>query len=183
MYIYIYIHTHIYITFFIRILNFPMHISRALWIWGISNFKHCLNLRIQISSIIWTWESKFRAFFLFFFQWTKNCFKLYSWHGHGQGHGHGWFIKYQIVTSSTQIVTSTCSELQLHAVWASPETRRFKLCACIYWGSEQVDLTVWILKLTLSYLINYPWPWPVTVIRKPYLGFRLTPLRVVGGRA
>jgi hypothetical protein len=24
------------------------------------------------------------------------------------------------------------------------------------WGSEQVDLTVWILKLTLLYLINYP---------------------------
>ncbi len=27
-------------------------------------------------------------------------------------------------------------------------------------SSEQVDLTVWILKLTLLYLINYPWPWP-----------------------
>jgi hypothetical protein len=26
------------------------------------------------------------------------------------------------------------------------------------------DLIVWILKLTLLYLINYPWPWPVTVI-------------------
>jgi hypothetical protein len=31
------------------------------------------------------------------------------------------------------------------------------------WGSEQVDFTVWILKLTLLYLINYPWLWPVTV--------------------
>ncbi len=42
-------------------------------------------------------------------------------------HGHGpmddfksYSIKYQIVISSIQTVKSTCSELQLHAVWASP---------------------------------------------------------------
>ncbi len=29
-----------------------------------------------------------------------------------------------------------------------------------YQCTEQVDLTVWILKLTLLYFINYPWPWP-----------------------
>ncbi len=28
------------------------------------------------------------------------------------------------------------------------------------WGSEQVDLTVWILEITLWYLIHRPWPLP-----------------------
>jgi hypothetical protein len=27
-------------------------------------------------------------------------------------------------------------------------------------GPEQVDWTVWILVITLWYLINHPWPWP-----------------------
>ncbi len=35
-----------------------------------------------------------------------------------------------------------------------------RVCDFLLYFQLQVDLTVWILELTLWYLINYPWPWP-----------------------
>jgi hypothetical protein len=37
--------------------------------------------------------------------------------------------------------------------------RKTRSACSLSWGSKQVDLIVWILELTLWYLINYPWPW------------------------
>jgi hypothetical protein len=63
---------------------------------------------------------------------------------------------------SNPFIDWTCDHAAetISADWVSAAWFIFDNTQCRLWGSEQVDLIVWILKLTLLYLINYPWPWP-----------------------